>query len=245
MSPVRSAIQKTVRESAMPLLSFRRLLRRLTNRWTAKWTKQLWRRCRSLWLERLECRVAPATVSWINGAGGDWNTAGNWDSGKLPGSGDDVVINQTGITITHAAASDTIHSLTSQADLRLTAGTLSVAAASTLNGAFALEGGTVTGTGDLTVNGTFRWSSGTMSGKATTTAQGGLALGDGLKVLDGRTLNVPGPLTWTGGDVVLQNGATWGVPPNQSGLAPYAVLQVSNVTAPALTVGEYVPVTVT
>src|SRR5262249_51084920 len=130
-------------------------------------------------------------------------------------------------------------------DLRLTAGTLSVAAASTLNGAFALEGGTVTGTGDLTVNGTFRWSSGTMSGKATTTAQGGLALGDGLKVLDGRTLNVPGPLTWTGGDVVLQNGATWGVPPNQSGLAPYAVLQVSNVTAPALTVGEYVPVTVT
>src|SRR5262249_12102527 len=57
-------------------------------------------------------------------------------------------------------------------------------------------------------------------------------------------LNVPGPLSWTGGDIVLQNGATWGVPADRADLAPYAVLSVSGVTAPALTVGDRAQATV-
>src|SRR5262249_15157780 len=86
--------------------------------------------------------------------------------------------------------------------------------------------------------------SGTLSGTGTTTAQGGLALGDGLKVLDGQTLNVPGSLTWTGGDVVLRNNATWGVPATRNDIASYAILIVSNVVAPALTVGDRTSATV-
>jgi hypothetical protein len=196
-------------------------------------------------VEWLESRIAPATVNWINAVGGDWDLPANWDSGKLPGAGDDVVISQTGITITHStAASDAIHSLTSQANLSLSAGALSIATAATLSGPLTLAGAALASASDLTLNGGFIWSSGTLNAKGTITAQGGLTLGDGMKVLSGGTLNVPGPLTWTGGDVILQNGATWGVPANRADLAPYAVLQTSNVTAPALTVGDPAQVTV-
>src|SRR5262249_20768921 len=151
-------------------------------------------------VEHLECRIAPATVNWINAAGGDWDTASNWDSGATPGASDDVVINPAGISITHAGASkDSVRSLTAQADLNFSAGTLSIANASTLNGALILSGSTLSSAANLTVNGSFTWSSGTLNGTGTTTAQGGLALGIGLKLLDGQTLNVPGSLTWTGG----------------------------------------------
>src|SRR5262249_10148001 len=149
------------------------------------------------------------------------------------------------ISITHAGASkDSVRSLTAQADLNFSAGTLSIANASTLNGALILSGGTLSSAANLTVNGSFTWSSGTLNGTGTTTAQGCLPLGIGIKLLDGPTLNVPGSLTWTGGDVVLRNQATWGVPPTRNDLAPYAVLNVSNVTAPALTVGDPAQATV-
>jgi hypothetical protein len=70
---------------------------------------------RARFFERLEDRVLLATVSWINAAGGSWNTPANWSGGALPGPNDDVVIDLAGaIVITHATGTDTIHSLTSQ-----------------------------------------------------------------------------------------------------------------------------------
>jgi len=72
-------------------------------------------RIHRLSLEQLEDRAAPAVVNWT-GAAGDFNreTPGNWDSGTVPGSADDVVTNASGITVPHASnASESIDSLTS------------------------------------------------------------------------------------------------------------------------------------
>jgi uncharacterized iron-regulated membrane protein len=89
-------------------------------------------------------------------------------------------------------------------------------------------GGTLAGSDTVNVSGLTRWVDGTMSGKGTTNAQGGLAIGaaDGnhhLQVLDARTVNASGPITWAGqfGDRLVARhasafnvlaGATFSVP---------------------------------
>jgi hypothetical protein len=88
-------------------------------------------------LERLENRAVRSTVTWINPAGGDWDTASNWldDQGvqRVPGPADDAVISHAGITITHdAGVADSVNSLTSQADISLTGGSLALATKSTI-----------------------------------------------------------------------------------------------------------------
>src|SRR5437660_3267575 len=53
-------------------------------------------------LEQLEDRTL-LSISWADAAGGDWNTAGNWSGGALPGASDDVIIKVAGnVTITHS-----------------------------------------------------------------------------------------------------------------------------------------------
>src|SRR5579885_446689 len=166
-------------------------------------------RGRFLYLERLEDRWAPATVNWT-GAGDrtSWGDARNWDSLRVPGPGDDVVLNDPSTTaVVHASGNDAINSLTSQNNLTLSGGTLSVAHASTIGGHFTLTGGTFSGAGDLTITGPWTWSGGTMGGSGTTTAQGGLTLSGGIRFLDGRTLANPGAAAWTAGDLYLADGA--------------------------------------
>lgn len=104
----------------------------------------------------------------------------NWSTGALPGPSDDVVINQTGITVRHASsASDSVNSLTiypgvqqdTLATLAISNGTLSLnrtssilgqlmmtawtlSTAGSLNisgGAMLLQGGTMTGGGAITI----------------------------------------------------------------------------------------------
>src|SRR5437588_815426 len=66
-------------------------------------------------------------VNWAD-ASGDWDTPANWSSNPaLPGPTDDVTISVTGVpTITHSTGTDTINSLTSNANLALTGGSLIV-----------------------------------------------------------------------------------------------------------------------
>jgi hypothetical protein len=56
-------------------------------------------------LEALELRSVPSTVSWINPAGGDWDTGGNWTGGSPPTVADDVSISglNLGASVTHLA----------------------------------------------------------------------------------------------------------------------------------------------
>src|SRR5262245_29444997 len=78
------------------------------------------------WLELLEDRAVPATITWINAAGGAWNVADNWDTHTVPGAADDVMIRDFpgDITITHATGSDSIRSLVNQEAVVLAGGSL-------------------------------------------------------------------------------------------------------------------------
>src|SRR5437588_5375412 len=84
---------------------------------------------RQLGIEALEERSVPATVSWVNAAGGDWGTGANWSTGTLPGAGDDAVINLPGgVTVTHTGnVTDTVHSLTNSDTLNVSGGIVDAA----------------------------------------------------------------------------------------------------------------------
>jgi hypothetical protein len=163
-------------------------------------------------LEALEHRWLPSTVSWVNTAGGNWSTASNWSTGRLPGILDDVVIDVSGdVTITHSSGTDLVHSLTSNDRLAVSGGYLNVADASTLNSTLTLSGGTLTGRGDLTINDVFTWTGGTMGGRGSTHANGGMTISSNNgKTLDARTLDYTGTATWSDtGGIALVNDATW------------------------------------
>jgi hypothetical protein len=117
-------------------------------------------------VEALEDRVVPSTVTWINSAGGDWDTAANWQDNlgvnRLPGSGDDAVISYSGITVTHSSAqTESVNSLTSRADLSISAGELDLGTGGTVSGRFdnagavRVLGGALSLMGGGTSSGTF------------------------------------------------------------------------------------------
>ncbi len=162
-------------------------------------------------LEVLEDRLAPAMVSWI-GPSGDWHTPSRWSTGSLPTPADDVVINNPKITVSHITGDfDTVHSLTSNATLNISSGTLSLTAASSLSGGLTLSAGILTGPGNLTLKGTINWTGGTMSGTGTTTVAVGATLnlnGGSSEGLDTRALTNLGHIVWSNpNDLYLSNGA--------------------------------------
>jgi hypothetical protein len=86
-----------------------------------------------------------ATVSWVGGSG-DWNTAGNWDTGVLPGPDDDVLIDTAGvITVTHSSGTHAVKSIQSHENFVLSGGSLRVSNNFEVWGGLALSGGTLIG----------------------------------------------------------------------------------------------------
>jgi YD repeat-containing protein len=190
-----------------------------------------------LHVERLEDRCVPAAISWVNAGGGDWDTASNWNLNRLPVAGDQVTISQAGITVTHSVAdTDAMTSLSCNASLSISAGSLTVTAGttigssttsadltisggtlslgnSTVNGNLVVTGGTLSGAGTVNVFGQTIWTGGTMSGSGTTSARGGLQLGtadesDGNEILDARTLTNRGSAVWAGGSFTQADAST-------------------------------------
>jgi hypothetical protein len=176
----------------------------------------------------LEARTCPASVSWTGGAGTfNWNDGANWSSGQRPGASDAVSIPIAGITVTHSSAVvDSILSLSSQADIAVSGGTLSVAGASslvnmslsggtftsggaaTVAGALTLNTGTIGGAGDVTVNGNFVWSGGTLeTGGQLIIPAAATARIDGVVHTLKRTFRNDGTTTWAGADVQMANAA--------------------------------------
>ena len=117
---------------------------------------------RRLFGEALEHRYLLTAVSW-DGGGNDfnWDNPLNWNADVLPGISDDVVIDQSGITITHAAnVNERINSLSSQANLDWQAGTLTAAgqvhlqnSKATIAGVYQAGSTLVENFADLTLNG--------------------------------------------------------------------------------------------
>src|SRR5437773_6396093 len=58
-------------------------------------------------IERLEDRLAPATITFSNDLGGAWGDPQNWDLKRLPTLGDTAMIDKPGITVTYSENSGT------------------------------------------------------------------------------------------------------------------------------------------
>ncbi|MCE2909147.1 MAG: hypothetical protein LW712_09940, partial [Burkholderiaceae bacterium] len=152
--------------------------------------------------------AAPRTFA---GPGSFWDVVANWTGGILPGAGDDALL---GAFNTEVRTAFTINSFSGTGTLRVSAATLTFAAASGI-GSLDLAGGNLAGTGSLTVGGASTWTSGGITGSGTTTFNGALALsGNNVKdITTGRTVVLNGTTTWTnasnnGGNVRL--GGTGG-----------------------------------
>jgi hypothetical protein len=151
-----------------------------------------------------------ADVSWNKATGGNWNVATNWNTGTVPGPGDNVSITLPGVFTVTLNANASVASLTVGGD----AGIQTLAIASSIytltlngpgsinaNGVLNLSGGTITGNGDLTVAGNMNWSGGTLSGAGVTTipSNGTLTLASAAtKSLNGRTINNAGRVIVSG-----------------------------------------------
>ena len=111
-----------------------------------------------------ECPTA-TTITWTRGAGTDlWQTAGNWDANRVPATADHVCVPDLSGTAVITPLTTTIASLTSDENLTVSGGSLSLTGASTFSGALRLSGGTLSHAATLTVPGEFLWSGGTKGG---------------------------------------------------------------------------------
>jgi hypothetical protein len=160
---------------------------------------------RRLWLEALEDRILPATITWNNASGGSWSIPGNWDLNRLPAAGDDVVINLAGVTVTHSSGSDSVQSVTlsSTAALTLSGGRLSIAGNLQSTSNVKLSGGTLQGatvTAGTTLVGTT--SGGTLDGvtlDGNITLTGSFGSPGYVAITNNLTLNGTATLTYAGG----------------------------------------------
>ena len=123
-----------------------------------------------LWRPRIESMEPRALLSAVNwsGGGGDnnWDTPANWSTHAVPGAGDDVTIDVSSAVVHSNAIADFVHSLVSTQPLTISGGTLSIAAASTINSTLSINGGTLTGAGDVSVSGLVTLTGGTLSGSS-------------------------------------------------------------------------------
>ena len=159
-----------------------------------------------------ECTVVAASDIWINPAGGNWDNPNNWSAGVVPGFGDQAYIGvlDSGATVTHTQPDqDAVGSLTSQAPIAISAGSLALGSTSLVNNRLTLSGGVLSSAADLTVDGSFTCSAGTVSGGGTgsLTAEGGMDI-SGNVIVDGLTLNNAGTAALDNATLSMQDGAT-------------------------------------
>ncbi|MBL8700093.1 MAG: hypothetical protein JNK67_17065, partial [Alphaproteobacteria bacterium] len=183
----------------------------------------------SFLLTCLASTALSAPVNWT-GASGNWNVATNWSSNpSFPAAADDVTISVAGLqtvtfTGTAPVTSATVNSITSDENLTISGGSLTVTngfgntaattisgGALTLNGASTLasltqSGGSLAGTGTVTVTGASTITFGDHRGTGTTILQGASTISSsGLRLDGGRTLRNESTLTWSGGGILFNN----------------------------------------
>ncbi|HEV8060442.1 MAG TPA: CARDB domain-containing protein, partial [Gemmataceae bacterium] len=156
------------------------------------------KRFRLLSFELLEQRITPTTVTWINPAGGNWDTGANWSGGAVPGASDDVVIDVGGnVTITHSSnVTDSVNSITASDPVTLSGGTLTVAATFSDSSNVTLSGGTLANA--IVAAGTILQGSGSLND---------LSLSGTLNMLGGGKSTIINNLTLNNGLVELANSA--------------------------------------
>ena len=158
-------------------------------------------------LEPVEVR-ALLSVTWINPAGGDWDTASNWSDDQVPTSADAVQINISDITVTHTSnTSDAVGSLSvaSGTTLSLSSGSITVSDGLTLHDATVDLGSTAGSNygrlyfcGTQTLGGTGTVAFGTSGANGLFVYSGALTIGSGI--------TVSGSSGFIGGDTVVNQG---------------------------------------
>jgi hypothetical protein len=119
-------------------------------------------------------RAWGGTVYWDGGTSFNWTTAANWSDKSLPGSADNVVLNESPYGSPYTvdlSASESINSLTTDAtsNLDVSEGSLSLGSASQINSTLTLTNqGAISATGNLTLAGVTNWDTGTMGSTGTT-----------------------------------------------------------------------------
>lgn len=194
-------------------------------------------------VEALEDRVVPATILWTGAAGNNlWSTPGNWSSGTVPTSADNVFNSLSSqIQVGSAAAAKTLDFTGGTAQLRiLSAGSLTLgsaaADASSLNNGLVLDsGGTITATGTVALGGSSTFSGGTINGG--TIASG--AVTGGLH-LSGSATHAAGVVTLNGNMAVESGGSYFISVANAHAVAGGGTLLVRNggtLNASGVTIG--------
>lgn len=182
-------------------------------------------------MQFLEPRVLLAVINWDGGGDGTTLTqAQNWAGDVLPGPADDAVINVAGTpTVTHAAGTFNVQSLTLGETMNMSGGTLTVAQASSLGGSFTFSGGTISGAGTVTFTSLLTWSGGSMTGSGQTVIGSGTTANlttSGTKGL-GRTLVNNGTINHSAGALRFLGNATLS---NSSGRT-YAISGTAQITS--------------
>jgi len=123
-------------------------------------------------------------VTWVNGSGGDWNTAGNWNPQTVPNGGIAVVAVATSCVISNNASA-ALSQLFYNSPLC-----------------------TITGSGSFTMAGLFNWQAGAFNGSGSLMANGGLHLNpsSGSLSLTGDSLINSGAATWSGSTAIILSG---------------------------------------
>ena len=117
-------------------------------------------------------QIQAATVVWINPGSGNWNDTNNWAPNQVPGSGDEVIITNSGtyavtVNVSVTLANLTLGGLSGTQTLVIPSSTLTLQTNGSVggNGVLALSGGTLSGAGTLTVSGVMNWTAGRMDGR--------------------------------------------------------------------------------
>ena len=168
----------------------------------------------------------PCTITWDGGASGSWHNPANWNPDRLPGSGDVVCI-PAGANVTHSESTTSVATVLVDGVLSLASGTLTVTStadpstiatldqsAGTLDAAATVL---LTGSGG---NGSI-WTGGRMAGPGTTRVASGATLdisAGPVSLAAGRSLDVRGTLTWSGGSYITQGGTASGLFVGSGGL---------------------------
>jgi hypothetical protein len=140
------------------------------------------------------------TITWTRGAGSDvWTNPSNWDLNRVPTTTDHVCVpDLAGTAVVYNSLTTTIASLSSDENLTISGGSLSLAGDLTsrkdltlTNGTFAvtgvesivsgkmtLSGGTLRVTGQLVADGSLQWTAGTKEGAGTLLVRNGTAEND-------------------------------------------------------------------
>ena len=113
-------------------------------------------------VQQLEDRTVPTTFTWQGATGDLWTDGTKWDQGIAPTTASDVVINNGTTPSYNTTVEIKTLMLTAASGLNISGGTLTIDAASTLNGAVTLSAGTLAANGTETLAGITSWTGGTL-----------------------------------------------------------------------------------